>query len=165
MMFFLLALAMTAATPVPVPAPHAGPSVHSVADTEDSPIKRGAPIGESPRVSLDSVLRNPDAFVGTSVIVEGNVGAVCTRKGCWMEISQKEGDKGIRVTFKDYGFFVPTDSEGLLVLAEGEVQLNPMSKDDVEHLESEGATVQNKQPDGSALELAFVATGVELRKK
>lgn len=165
MIFYLAALAIAALSPASGLTTAAGNTVSAAAVLpEDGPIKRGEAVGDSPRVPLDSILRNPAAYSGKSVTVEGTIGAVCTRKGCWMEISSKEEAKGIRVTFKDYGFFVPTDSKGMNVLAEGEVKVNLMSKDDVEHMESEGATVGNKNPDGTATEIAFVATGVELRK-
>lgn len=166
MMFYLAALLIAAATPASDATIHtAGNSVSSAVLPDDGPVKRGAVVGDSPRVPLDSIIRNPSAYAGKSVTVEGTIGAVCTRKGCWMEIASKKDGKAIRVTFKDYGFFVPTDSKGMVVLAEGEVKVNPMSKEDVEHMESEGATVDNKKPDGTAMEIAFVATGVELRKK
>lgn len=135
----------------------------------DNPVKRGEAIGESPSVLLDSILANPEAYAGKTVIVEGNIDAVCPKKGCWMEITagKKKGEKaakGIRVTFKDYGFFVPITSQGMRVKAEGEVMVNTLSKEDVEHYVAEGATIEAR-PDGTALEVTFVAKGVELRKK
>ncbi len=165
MIFYLATLAIAAFSPASELTINAGSTVSAAAVLpEDGPIKRGGAVGDSPRITIDSILSNPNAYTGKSVTVEGLVGAVCTRKGCWMEIAPKEDQKGVRVTFKDYGFFVPVDSKGMTVLAEGEVKVNLMSKDDVEHMESEGATVGNKNPDGTAAEITFVATGVELRK-
>ena len=44
---------------------------------------------------------------------EAKVRRACEKKGCWMELAGAEGiGPGMRVTFKDYGFFVPKDSRG-----------------------------------------------------
>jgi len=67
------------------------------------------------------------------------------------------------VTFKDYGFFVPTDSKGMQARAEGVVKVKTLSKEEVDHLEGEGAKL-NRGADGTAKEVTFVASGVELRK-
>ena len=40
--------------------------------------------------------------------IEGQITEVCQAKGCWMILV--EGDTYARVTFEDYGFFVPTET-------------------------------------------------------
>jgi hypothetical protein len=126
-------------------------------------IKRGAALGTSPTVSLAELLKDPKPFAEKPVIVEGLIERVCAKKGCWMELVPKTGEAGMRVTFKDYGFFVPTDSKGMKVKAEGQVAFKVLSKADADHLTGEGARL-NRNPDGTANEISFVATGVELRK-
>jgi mRNA-degrading endonuclease toxin of MazEF toxin-antitoxin module len=71
-------------------------------------------------------------------------------------------DQGARVTFKDYGFFVPTDAQGSKARVEGVVSVRELSAADVSHLESEGGKFPSKAADGTARELSIVATGVEL---
>ncbi len=71
---------------------------------------------------------------------------------------------GCRVTFKDYGFFVPTDSAGSEALVEGTLEVATVKARHVEHLEEEGASFSDKQSDGTAREVRLVATGVELRR-
>ena len=61
-------------------------------------------------------------------------------------------------------FFVPTDSAGAEARLEGVVKLKKVTADHVQHMEQEGATFADKHPDGSASEVALVATGVELKK-
>ncbi|MEW6734554.1 MAG: DUF4920 domain-containing protein [Acidobacteriota bacterium] len=129
----------------------------------NEPIKRGAALGDSPVVSLAKLLEEPAAHTGKTITVEGTIKRVCQNKGCWMELSQQSDAPGVRVTFKNYGFFVPTDSKGMKVKAEGEVSLKVLSKADADHLASEGAQLK-RNPDGTANEIAFVATGVELSK-
>ena len=86
---------------------------------------------------------------------------VCQMKGCWMELAADNDTSGVRVTFKDYGFFVPTDSQGAARL-EGVFETNLFSKADTDHLIEEGVEL-TRNPDGTATELSFVAAAVELR--
>jgi hypothetical protein len=115
-------------------------------------------------VALADVLKAPDKFAEQSVLVEGEVRRACTRKGCWMELSegQDPGAAGCRVTFKDYGFFVPTDSAGSKARVEAKVESKVLKPSLVTHMEEEGAKFAEKEPDGSAREVRLVATGVEL---
>lgn len=113
-------------------------------------------------VPLATLLSNPEAYASQTVTTEGKVQRACTRKGCWMEIG--EGDDACRVTFKDYGFFVPTDSAGAQARIQGTLATRVVEAAAVEHLESEGARFKNKKPDGSATEVQLVASAVELRR-
>ena len=45
----------------------------------------------------------------TELVFEATIDEVCQMKGCWMTL---ESDQKVRVTFKDYGFFVPKDAGG-----------------------------------------------------
>ena len=71
---------------------------------------------------------------------------------------------GCRVTFKNYGFFVPTDSAGAQARVQGVVEVEKVNPSLVRHLEEEGAVFAHKDPDGSAREVRIVASGVELRR-
>ncbi len=50
--------------------------------------------------------------------VVGQIKEVCTKKGCWMTLDLPNGET-MRVTFKDYGFFVPLNAQGYPVIIEG----------------------------------------------
>jgi hypothetical protein len=124
----------------------------------------GSPLGTSPAVALTDVLKSPDKFADQTVTVEGDVRSACTRKGCWMELSSSRdaAAPGCRVTFKDYGFFVPIDSAGSKARVEAKVQSKLVKASMVTHLEEEGAKFAAKEPDGSAHEVRLVASGVEM---
>lgn len=130
------------------------------------PASYGAPLGQSPSVSLTQVLTRPDDFNQKTVRLEGHVRRACSRKGCWMELATDKApdSPSCRVTFKDYGFLVPTDSTGSQAKLEGVVQVTEVKKEAVEHYESEGATFPSKRADGTALEVRVVANGVELER-
>jgi len=124
----------------------------------------GAPLVGANAVALGDVLKAPDRFAEQSVLVEGEVRRACTRKGCWMELSEAQDPAapGCRVTFKDYGFFVPTDSAGSKARVEAKVESKVLKPSLVAHMEEEGAKFPDKDADGSAREVRLVATGVEL---
>ena len=127
-------------------------------------ITRGAAISRDAKsVALTEVLTNPDAYTKNAVVVEGTVTQNCERKGCWMQLSAGEGKQSVRVTFKDYAFFVPLDSKGMKARAEGVTTVKTLSKKEADHLEEEGAKL-TRNADGSAKEVSFVASGVELTK-
>ncbi len=113
---------------------------------------------------MRDVAQNPEKYEGRTVQVQGHVRRACSRKGCWMELAEGADPNlpGCRVTFKDYGFFVPIDSAGSSARVEAAVELARLEPAQVAHMESEGATVPNRQTDGAAAEVRLVATGVEL---
>lgn len=65
---------------------------------------------------IADVVKNPDQFTGKTVAIEATVGAVCPKKGCWMNLGEPAA---MHVTFKDYGFFVPLDATGRTAIVEG----------------------------------------------
>jgi hypothetical protein len=127
-------------------------------------IKRGTALTtETPAVRFADVLKEPAKFAGKRVRIEGVVERVCQSEGCWMQIAPEAGVTGIRVTFKDHSFFVPKDSKSMKFKAEGEFSVKVLDKAQVDHLIEDGAKIERKA-DGTADEIRFVATGVELWK-
>lgn len=148
------------------PEPTSIPAAPATATPPADVLRVGAPIESDRRERLATVLGAPERFVGQTVVVEGNVRRACSRKGCWMELAADatQSAPSCRVTFKDYAFFVPTDSAGRIAKVQGTIELAKLKARHVEHLAEEGATFKDKAPDGSAEEVRFVATGVELRR-
>jgi len=63
---------------------------------------------------------------GNRIKVQGTVTAVCDKVGCWAQFNT-ENDELIRVKFKDYSFFIPTESAGRMMIAEGTAFKRPSS--------------------------------------
>jgi Domain of unknown function (DUF4920) len=122
----------------------------------------GAALEPASTVPLASLLSDPKAYTAQTVTTEGKVQRACSRKGCWMEIGS--GEDACRVTFKDYAFFVPTDSAGAFAKIQGRLDTREVEAAAVSHLESEGARFRNKKPDGSATEVRLIASAVELTR-
>ncbi|MCA1564660.1 MAG: DUF4920 domain-containing protein [Acidobacteria bacterium] len=170
-LLFVGATASTAATAQEHPKTHGAHKPHDAAKVETAKdvrdgdvIKRGVALNpESPAVAFAHVLKQPAKFAGKRVRIEGVVERVCQSEGCWMQIAPESGAAGIRVTFKDHSFFVPKDSKSMKFKAEGEFFVKALDKAQVDHLVEDGAKIERKA-DGTADEIRFVATGVELWK-
>ncbi|MEQ8579871.1 MAG: DUF4920 domain-containing protein [Balneola sp.] len=111
--------------------------------------------------SLTEVLTSDDKG-SSSVVVTTSIAEVCEKKGCFF-IAQ-EGDYSARITFKDYGFFVPTDSEGKEVTIIGELSKKVLSEDKAKHYaEDAGKSSENIQ--GEQIEYSIVASTVIIQKE
>ena len=135
----------------------------AAATSTEATLVRGDKLKGLPKVELATLLKDPTGQDGKAVSVEGKVRKACERKGCWMELAGDDKGPGVRVTFKDYGFFVPIDSAGRTARVEGVVSVKTLTDEMAKHYESEGAIVPRGK-DGKPREVQLVASGVELRK-
>ena len=126
-------------------------------------LTRGDKLTGAKSVELAAILAAPSDYEGKTVMVAAKIRKACEKKGCWMELAGTEKGPGVRVTFKDYGFFVPLDSAGSTAKVEGVVKVALLEEARAKHYEAEGATVP-KGKDGKYREVQLVAAGVELRK-
>ena len=115
----------------------------------------GKPLRGLRATPLAEVLAKPED--GRTVRLEGKIGAVCQRKGCWMELTQ--GGRSVHVSFEGYSFFLPRDASGKDAALEGKVIVKARAPEEVDHLEAEGAS------DSAAARVSIEATGVELREE
>ncbi len=88
-------------------------------------------IDETTAVDLAELLDGAESLLGKSVVVNTRVAKVCQKKGCFFIAQQ--GALSVRVSFKDYGFFVPTDSGGKEVLLLGELVRKEVSEAEARH--------------------------------
>jgi len=101
-----------------------------------------------------------------SMQIEGKVIDVCKKKGCWMTLETPNG-KGMRVTFKDYAFFMPMDIVGKNVVLDGVAKKQVISVETLRHYAEDA----HKSADEIAKitepkkELAFEAKGVIILDK
>lgn len=95
--------------------------------------------------------------------VEGKVRAVCQKKGCWMKMETSDGE-AIRVTFKDYGFFVPKDLAGRSVAMAGKLYHDTVCVKVRRHYaRDEGKPEEEvKKITEPSTRLAFKAAGVKI---
>ena len=97
--------------------------------------------------------------------VEGTVESVCKMKGCWMNVKTGDGQV-MRVSFKDYGFFVPKDIVGRTVVMEGTAETTTTPVSELRHYAQDAGKSKEEvekitEPEKA---LTFVADGVIVKK-
>lgn len=125
----------------------------------------GEPITAENAVQISSVV---DEFVmeeQKNFKITGTLVNVCQSKGCWTTLSTEDG-RMVKMTFANYGFFLPTDAAGREIIAEGVGFKKVTSVDEQRHhLEDAGATAEEIDAvTEEKVEYAFEATGVILKK-
>ncbi|MET0645038.1 MAG: DUF4920 domain-containing protein [Pyrinomonadaceae bacterium] len=146
-------------------AQHGQHSKQESTTAESGRVLRGEAIADdAQRVSFADALKEPQKYADKPVVIEGVVTRVCQAEGCWVEIGPKaKADGSIRVTF-DHKFAVPKDASTMNFRAEGKLKVKTLSKETVEHLVKDDGAKIKTNPDGTANEVTFLATGVELWK-
>ena len=139
---------------VPTSQPAKSPKV-----AKDGVVERGAKLELKTSITMDELADNAEKFSGKVVQVKGNVATVCRKKGCWMGLGGEKVTSRARVTFKDYAFFVPLDSQGSKAIVEGSVKAKVMSMAERKHLADDAGKPLSAIPKS---ELRIVATGVKL---
>lgn len=71
------------------------------------------------------------ANLNKPIRTEAKVTEVCQNEGCWMILT--DGQRFVRVTFKDHGFFVPKDLAGKTVIVEGVISERIISERQARH--------------------------------
>lgn len=92
--------------------------------------------------------------------VKGVVEEVCQAKGCWMTLRNDQG-ASIRITFKDYDFFVPKDISGREVILEGVAFQEKLEEDVAKHYADDGGV---EYDESMRNQISFVANGVLVAK-
>lgn len=126
----------------------------------------GAEISEDGAISVVDLMAQLNASDSVMVKVKGEITATCAMKGCWMNLVLPNGEE-MRVTFKDYAFFVPKEGmEGNIALIEGVVTRTLTDVETLKHYATDAgkpeeeilAITEDKE------ELAFEANGVIIYK-
>lgn len=115
------------------------------------------PDGGTP-LSLGELVKDNDKYQDQEVLLETRIAKVCQKKGCFF-IAQ-DGATTARVSFKDYGFFIPTDSGGKDVVLLGTFSRKSVSKEEAEHFaEDLGETAT---PNPERFQYSIVASAVKI---
>jgi hypothetical protein len=113
---------------------------------------------------LNEQLADKDSVM---VTLKGTIDQTCAKKGCWMSVKD---DRGVatRVTFKDYGFFVPTSgAEGKDVVFSGVAKRKVTDVATLRHFAEDAGQSQQEieaitEPKE---EIEFVASGVVIYER
>ena len=109
-------------------------------------------------LSLTELMQDKQKYLDKELLVETRIAKVCQNKGCFFVAS--EGHLTARVTFKDYGFFIPTDSGGKEVVLSGTFSRKSVSAEQAEHYSADLGEKVAAAPE--KFEYSIVATAVRI---
>ena len=154
------------AAPTPVAAaPTAPAAAEASAAAVAGPGKYGAPLSTVAPLTAQAVIAEPLKYNDKDIKLTGKVSGVCQKKGCWMTLTTGEpAAPSVRISFKDYGFFVPKDCLGKTATVEGHFSVKTLSVAEAQHFAEDAAKEGTAARKVTAPEhtLALVATGVEI---
>ena len=143
----------------------------SVAAAEGDCRTYGEGVALEAATPVGDILAAPEAWAGKTVRVEGEVREVCAMAGCWMTLAA-EGSEGsaaaLRVKVEDGVIVFPVSARGQRGVAEGEVAVHDMSREDYvawqRHLAEEKGQAYDEAAagDGPYLSVEVQATGAEV---
>ncbi len=108
-------------------------------------------------VELADVLADVEQYVDQSLVIRTGIAKVCQKKGCL--IIAQSGPHAVRVSFRDYGFFIPTDAAGKNVELAGELVRRELSEAEVAHFNQDAGESSGLAP-GHVVEI--VADGIRI---
>jgi hypothetical protein len=96
--------------------------------------------------------------------LSAKINEVCSNKGCWMKLDLGNNEE-VRVTFKDYAFFMPLNAEGEVVV-NGKAFIKETSIENLRHFAKDAGKSTEEilaisQPEKT---FAFEADGVLLKQ-
>ncbi|WP_299012154.1 DUF4920 domain-containing protein [uncultured Polaribacter sp.] len=106
--------------------------------------------------------------VGDTVNVKftSTIKEVCVKKGCWMKLPLADETETM-VRFKDYGFFMPLDSQNKAVIVEGKAFVKITPVEELQHYAEDAgkSAAEIAKITAPKKEFAFEANGVLLAAK
>ena len=109
-------------------------------------------------LSLGELVNDNQKYLDQEVLVATRIAKVCQKKGCFF-VAQ-EGPAMARVTFKDYGFFIPSDSGGKDVVLLGVFSRKSVSKEEAEHYAADLGEKPAATPE--KFEYSIIASAVKI---
>ena len=125
----------------------------------------GDEITEDGVLSPVDLLAKLEGLDSVNLKVESEILATCAMKGCWMNVALND-DEHMRVTFKNYGFFVPKEGvEGKKVIVEGYAKKVTTDVETLQHFAKDAGKSQEEidaitEPKD---EITFIASGVIIK--
>ena len=93
--------------------------------------------------------------------ISGKIIETCSKKGCWMTLDT--GEDTLFIKFRDYAFFVPTDSvEGKKAIVQGDLFLDTVTVAMLKHYAEDAgkSKIEIAQITEPSYDLGFTADGV-----
>jgi len=119
-------------------------------------------VGNSPSqkspVSLLAIQKEPDAYLGKTVLVQATAEEVCQAKGCWMTVKEAGPSIWVRWSSGCGGTFAfPKDVAGKKVLIEGTLVQKEVSEEEAQHIAAESKGLSASEIAGKTFEIDAVS--------
>lgn len=88
----------------------------------------GKPLTLKEKTPISAILKDPKAYHGKRVQVEGTIVEVCEERGCWIKIASDKPFESIRFKVEDGVIVFPLDAKGKMALAEGVVTVRTLTR-------------------------------------
>jgi len=111
-----------------------------------------------PKLTMASLVNDAPLHIAKTFQVEARIAKVCQKKGCFF-IAQQE-QHILRVSFRDYGFFIPTDSSGKTVTLAGELIQKEVSPKQAAHFKADLKTKTDLVKPGVVYEIVAVSVKI-----
>lgn len=123
--------------------------------------KFGAGVTLKESTPIADVVKNPDAFVGKTIRIDGTATAVCQHMGCWMAVSESDTADAptVRLKVEDGVIVFPVTAKGKAVSAQGVFEKIAATDAEAKEAASEHAKHQAK----AAATYQLKATGAIVR--
>ncbi|MFK7863184.1 MAG: DUF4920 domain-containing protein [Pseudohongiellaceae bacterium] len=114
-------------------------------------------------LTLKEAIASKSADKNGMAKIEGQITEVCQAKGCWMILV--DGDTYARVTFEDYGFFVPIETSMQRSVVYGTLTEHVLSGEQAEHYAQDAGAQSTLALEGEVKEYSIVARAVQLENR
>jgi hypothetical protein len=111
-------------------------------------------------VTLKQAIDQLDSSNESMIKIQGQITEVCQAKGCWMILV--DGDTYARVTFEDYGFFVPIETSMQRSVVYGVLTETVLTGEQADHYAKDAGSQSTLALKGEVKEYSIVARAVQL---
>jgi Domain of unknown function (DUF4920) len=126
----------------------------AVAALSAADLKLGKPLTLKEPLPLATVLAKPADYVGKTIQVKGKITEVCEMMGCWMDLTNDEGQK-LRIKVNDGEIEFPKDAAGKTAVAEGRFDKIELTKEQAVARAEEEAKDKGKKFDPASVKGAM----------
>mgnify|MGYP005855154127 CR=1 FL=1 len=118
------------------------------------------------KVDMIAIFENLELGDTIQVQFQSEVQSVCPKKGCWMKLNLPK-NQNAHITFKDYGFFVPKDSQGHQMLVNGKAFIEQTDVETLKHYAEDAGKSKEAIADITEpqLNFKFIAVGAKAIQK
>lgn len=116
-------------------------------------------------IAADQLLSKFDGKDSVKIKLSGVIEEVCQKKGCWMNL-KIGNDQYMKVSFKDYEFFMPKNAAGKTVFIDGYAYKDTISVAELKHYaeDAEKSKEEIEKITQPEISISFEANGVIIKK-